>query len=148
MVEKAGTGRHMDFVKMADPGKIMEHYRGIMILEILHVMAVAFPKVCVVILYLRVFVNRWARIGTWLLIGAIVATWFSYTIAAIFQCVPFAYNWVSQLLVEAFHDPANTLERINLFRADVVSIYWFSPTAAACRISQQTLLSYSCPFAR
>ncbi|KAF2661609.1 hypothetical protein K491DRAFT_710822 [Lophiostoma macrostomum CBS 122681] len=93
MVEKAGTGRHADFVQMSDPGKIMEHYRGIMVLELLHLMAVGFPKACVVMLYLRVFTNKWARIGTWLLIGAIVATWFSYTIAAIFQCVPFAYNW-------------------------------------------------------
>ena len=56
-------------------------------------MAVAFPKFCVVILYLHVFTNKWTRIGSWVAIGLIAGTWFSYTIATLFQCMPFAYNW-------------------------------------------------------
>lgn len=93
MVKKAGTGRHLDYVAATDPLMIMEHFKGIMVHEILHLPAVAFPKLCVALLYLRVFTNKWARIATWVLIVTIAATWFSYTVAAMFQCVPFNFNW-------------------------------------------------------
>lgn len=93
MVKKAGTGRHAAYIASTDPAKITEHFKGIMINEVLHLPAVAFPKLVVVILYLRVFTNKWARIATWVLIYTIAATWFSYTIAAVFQCQPFAFNW-------------------------------------------------------
>lgn len=93
MVEKAGTGRHLDYVAATNPLMIMEHFKGIMVHEILHLPAVAFPKICVALLYLRVFTNKWARMATWALIITIGATWFSYTVAAMFQCVPFNFNW-------------------------------------------------------
>ncbi|KAF2737957.1 hypothetical protein EJ04DRAFT_421307, partial [Polyplosphaeria fusca] len=93
MVLKAGTGRHMDYITLTDPGRIPEHFKGIIIIEILHLPAVAFPKLCVVLLYLRIFVNKWERRITWILLCIISTTWVSYTIAIMFQCVPFAYNW-------------------------------------------------------
>ena len=93
MVKKAGTGRHMDYILMTDPGKISEHFKGIMVIEVLHLPAVAFPKLCVVLLYLRVITNKYARMVTWALIYIIAATWVSYTIATMFQCRPFAFNW-------------------------------------------------------
>ncbi|ORY12762.1 hypothetical protein BCR34DRAFT_482258 [Clohesyomyces aquaticus] len=93
MVKKAGTGRHMAYIQMTDSAKLPEHYKGIMIIEMLHLPAVAFSKLCVVVLYLRVFTNKYARMATWVLIYAIIATWLSYTVAACFQCTPFAFNW-------------------------------------------------------
>ncbi|KAF2466687.1 uncharacterized protein BDR25DRAFT_163487, partial [Lindgomyces ingoldianus] len=93
MVRKASTGRHMAYVEMTDPARINEHYKGIMVNEMLHLPAVAFPKLVVVLLYLRVFTNKWARMATWALIYIIIATWISYTVAACFQCTPFAFNW-------------------------------------------------------
>ncbi|KAF2252600.1 hypothetical protein BU26DRAFT_394231, partial [Trematosphaeria pertusa] len=93
MVKKAGTGRHMDYILMTDPGKITEHYKGIMINEVLHPAAVAFPKLVVVLLFLRVFTNRLERYAAWTLVAAVGATWFSFTVASCFQCTPFAYNW-------------------------------------------------------
>ncbi|KAJ4300698.1 hypothetical protein N0V90_002786 [Kalmusia sp. IMI 367209] len=41
-----------------DPARLTEHFRGIIINEFLHPAAVAFPKLCVVILFLRVFTNK------------------------------------------------------------------------------------------
>ncbi|KAF2260983.1 hypothetical protein CC78DRAFT_417648, partial [Lojkania enalia] len=100
MVKKAGTGRHLDYILMTDPGKarnlhisMIQHFKGIFVFEILHLPAVAFPKLCVVLLYLQVFTNKWARMATWALIYIIIATWISYTVAAMFQCIPFAFNW-------------------------------------------------------
>ena len=83
----------MDYILMTDPGKIPEHFKGILIQEVLHLPAVAFPKICIVLLYLKVFTNKWARMATWALLYIIIATWISFFVAVMFQCVPFAYNW-------------------------------------------------------
>lgn len=93
MVEKAGTGRHMAYVLSTDPGKITEHFKGIMIEEILHPAAVAFPKLTVVLLYLHILTNKYERMVAKILVFLIFATWASFTIAAMFQCTPFAFNW-------------------------------------------------------
>ncbi|KAF1843772.1 uncharacterized protein K460DRAFT_378830 [Cucurbitaria berberidis CBS 394.84] len=93
MVEKAGTGRHMALILSTDPAKIPEHFKGIMVQEVLHPAAVAFPKLTVVLLYLHILTNRYERFVAKLLIFLIFATWFSFTIAVMFQCKPFAFNW-------------------------------------------------------
>jgi hypothetical protein len=90
MVKFAGTGRHQIIL---DPTKITQHYKGIMINELVQPAAVAFPKVCVVLLFLHVFTNPYERIAAKALIAVILASWLSYTLAACFQCMPFAYNW-------------------------------------------------------
>ena len=93
MVEKAGTGRHMAFVLSADPAMISEHFKGIMIQEVLHPAAVAFPKLVVVLLYLHILTNKWERIAAKTLIFLIFATWLSFSVAVMFQCMPFDFNW-------------------------------------------------------
>ncbi|CAO2656176.1 Nn.00g049790.m01.CDS01 [Neocucurbitaria sp. VM-36] len=93
MVEKAGTGRHMAFVLSTDPAKIPEHFKGIMIQEVLHPAAVAFPKLAVVLLYLHILTNKYERFVAKTLIFVIFATWASFTVAAMFQCMPIAFNW-------------------------------------------------------
>lgn len=93
MVKKAGTGRHQNFIVMTDPGKITENYKGIMVNEVLHPAAVAMPKLCVVLLFLRVFTKKFERIAAWTLIAVIFSAWLSFTIATCFQCMPFAFNW-------------------------------------------------------
>jgi hypothetical protein len=93
MVEKAGTGRHMAYVFSNDPAMISEHFKGIMIQEVLHPAAVAFPKLIVVLLYLHILTNRWERVAAKTLIFVIFATWLSFTVAAMFQCMPFDFNW-------------------------------------------------------
>lgn len=92
-MKKAGTGRHQAFIVQTDPGMITENYKGIMVNELLHPAAVAFPKLCVVLLFLRVFTNKWERMIAWGLIAVILGGWLSFTVAACFQCTPFAFNW-------------------------------------------------------
>jgi hypothetical protein len=93
MVRKAGAGRHVDYVVADDPRKLPEFFKGILVNEILHLPAVAFPKLCVLVLYLRVFTNKSVRVATWALIYIVASTWIAYTVAAAFQCQPFAFNW-------------------------------------------------------
>ncbi|KAH7401504.1 hypothetical protein BKA66DRAFT_508022 [Pyrenochaeta sp. MPI-SDFR-AT-0127] len=93
MVEKAGTGRHMAYVLLTDPSKISKHFKGVMAQEVLHPAAVALPKLTVVFLYLQIMTNKYERMIAKILIFLISATCVSYTIAAMFQCIPFAFNW-------------------------------------------------------
>jgi hypothetical protein len=93
MVKIGFTGRHMAYIVTVDPTKITEHFKGIMILEVLHPAAVAFPKLLVVLLYLHILTNKYERMAAKVLVMLILATWFSYTIAAMFQCTPFAFNY-------------------------------------------------------
>ncbi|KAF2798255.1 hypothetical protein K505DRAFT_189223, partial [Melanomma pulvis-pyrius CBS 109.77] len=93
MVQKAGTGRHQEYIALTDPGKIAEHFKGIMVIEIIHPPAVAFSKLSVLLLYLKVFTSRTTRLMTWVVIYLVIGTWFTYTVAIMFQCRPFAYNW-------------------------------------------------------
>lgn len=93
MVKIAHTGRHTAWTLMTNPNNINNHYRGIFASELLHLPAVALPKIAVALLYLRVFTNKPARMTTHILIWFILATWFSYTIAIFFQCRPFGFLW-------------------------------------------------------
>ncbi|KAF1973490.1 hypothetical protein BU23DRAFT_417780, partial [Bimuria novae-zelandiae CBS 107.79] len=93
MVKKAGTGRHTAYNLQTDPARLPEHLKGIIIDEFLYPSAVAFPKLCVVILYLRVFTNKVERVIAWGLVGVIFAAWLSFFVATCFQCTPSAFNW-------------------------------------------------------
>lgn len=93
MVQVAETGRHMGYIVTHDPAKITEHFKGIMVLELLHPAAVAFPKLIVVLLYLHILTAKYERIAAKILVFLITATWLSFTVAALFQCMPFAFNW-------------------------------------------------------
>ncbi|KAF2685508.1 hypothetical protein K458DRAFT_13206 [Lentithecium fluviatile CBS 122367] len=93
MVKYTGTGRHTIKVLDEDPAKFTNYLKGVTANEFLHPAAVAFPKICVVLLFLRVFTNKYERMAAWGLIGVIFAAWLSFTVATMFQCVPFAFNW-------------------------------------------------------
>jgi len=93
MVEKASTGRHMAYIASTDPAKISEHFKGIMIQEVLHPAAVAFPKLTVVLLYLHILTNKYERLAAKTLVVLILSTWISFTVAVGFQCMPFRFNW-------------------------------------------------------
>lgn len=93
MVKDASTGRHIAYIVTLDPARIPLHFKGILVTEFLHPAAVAFPKLIVVMLYLHVLTNKYERYAAKGLVVFIIAAWFSYTIAACFQCMPFAFNW-------------------------------------------------------
>lgn len=103
MVEMADTGRHMAFVVTIDPKMITEHFKGIMVLELLHPAAVAFPKLLVVFLYLHILTNKYERIAAKILIALIFASWLSFTVAAVFQCTPFDFNWNKDIAGRCFN---------------------------------------------
>ncbi|EDU49287.1 integral membrane protein [Pyrenophora tritici-repentis] len=97
MVEESGLGRHEDYLDSTEPGKIQKHYKALLLQEFLHPSAVALPKLAVVIIYLRILTNKYERFAAKVLTFLIIATWISYTVAPVFQCTPFAFNWKSDI---------------------------------------------------
>ncbi|KAF1956625.1 hypothetical protein CC80DRAFT_548123 [Byssothecium circinans] len=93
MVKVAETGRHEAYVARTNPEGVSQHQIGVLINEFVQPGAVTFPKACVVILFLRVFTNKWERRAAQVLMALIIGSWIGYTVAAFFQCIPFAYNW-------------------------------------------------------
>ncbi|KAF2443967.1 hypothetical protein P171DRAFT_361043, partial [Karstenula rhodostoma CBS 690.94] len=93
MVKEAGTGRHLAFNMQRDLTSFTKHFKGVIVNELLHPAAVAFPKLVVVILYLRVFMNKLERGIAWGLFAVMIATFVSLFVATCFQCTPFAYSW-------------------------------------------------------
>lgn len=62
--------------------------------EFVYMAGVTFPKVAILILYLRVFVERKVRIVTWIVIGVVLTNWVAIgIIAALVTCQPFAFKW-------------------------------------------------------
>lgn len=92
MVKNAGTGQHMSALA-STPEKITGHLQGMIAQELIYPTAVALPKLMVVLLYLHILTNRHERLVAKGLAALITATWFSLTLAALLQCVPFAFNW-------------------------------------------------------
>ncbi|KAH8724612.1 hypothetical protein GQ44DRAFT_772951 [Phaeosphaeriaceae sp. PMI808] len=93
MVRDASTGRHQAFIVTIGPDRITEHFKGIMVMELLHPAAVAFPKLIVVLLYLQILTTKYERIAAKAVVVLVSATWLAFTVAAIFQCTPFEFNW-------------------------------------------------------
>lgn len=93
MVHNASTGRHIAYIVTVDSARVSEHFKGIMVSELIYPAAVAFPKLLVVLLYLHILTNKYERVAAKSLLVLIAATWFSYTVAAVFQCTPFAFNY-------------------------------------------------------
>ena len=62
-------------------------------LLILYSLAVAFPKLSILALYLRIFTEKRYRISTWVLAAIISGTAVTVSLTAVFQCSPVPYAW-------------------------------------------------------
>ncbi len=148
MVEKASTGRHMAYVLSTDSSRISEHFKGIMIQEILHPAAVAFPKLTVVLLYLHILTNKYERLAAKMLIFLILATWVSFTVAAMFQCLPFAFNWDKSILngrcfnVQVFANSSSVPNIVTDLAVLILPLRTVSKTSLYELHVKQTLTSY------
>ncbi|KAK2596435.1 hypothetical protein N8I77_013325 [Diaporthe amygdali] len=93
-VKVAGAGRHLAYWLIHDPSVIVPFLKIQTAGEFIYMAGVTFPKVAILILYLRVFVERKVRIITWIVIGVVLANWVAVgIIAALVTCQPFAFKW-------------------------------------------------------
>ena len=89
----AGVGRHLPAVLAADPVILVTWGKVIIALVVIYSFAVAFSKLAILALFLRIFVEKRYRIVTWVLAAIIAATPFAVSLATVFQCSPVRYAW-------------------------------------------------------
>ncbi|KAF1980436.1 hypothetical protein BU23DRAFT_445056 [Bimuria novae-zelandiae CBS 107.79] len=103
MVKRAGTGRHVEYVLKTHPEGVISHYKGLFANQLVHPLAVALPKIVIVILFLRVFNQKWERRAAWITLWLMLGTLISYSVASMFQCRPISYNWDQSIPGKCFN---------------------------------------------
>jgi len=93
LVDKGGAGRHFAYWLITDPPLLTTYLKLQTAAEFVYVAACLFPKLSILVLYLRVFTDRTVRICTWFVICFCVAHALANIIASFTICQPFAYKW-------------------------------------------------------
>lgn len=78
---------------MEDPNMISKYALMLYILDWFYVPSNMLSRVSVVILYLRIFTDKWARAACWAVIGFLVANCLATIIAAQLECTPLRFAW-------------------------------------------------------
>lgn len=98
MVKIAGGGHHVVHLAENNPDAVVNWLKIQTGDEIIYMTAVTLPRICICILYLRVFTKRIVRIFTWITLTLCILHWFGSGILAEFLvCHPYAYRWDSTL---------------------------------------------------
>ena len=92
-MQYGGAGRHAAYWDITNPSMIGTWAKLIYVVEMTYFLAVCLSKVAILALYLRIFRNKLELVTTYVLVGVVVTTWLSETIAACLQCLPFEYQW-------------------------------------------------------
>ncbi|KAI9154919.1 Satratoxin biosynthesis SC12 cluster protein [Paramyrothecium foliicola] len=93
-VELAGVGRHFAYWLINDPTKIATTLQIQAGAEFLYIVGVTSPKISLLILYLKIFIDRNVRIWTYVTIGLVLAHFVATGFGTYFGvCQPFAFKW-------------------------------------------------------
>jgi hypothetical protein len=92
-VTLGGLGRHTAAVIMEDPQMVSTFLMLLYILDWFYVPSNMLSRLSVVILYLRVFTDKWARRACWAVVAFLVLNCLSTIIAASLECTPLSYAW-------------------------------------------------------
>lgn len=92
-VHIAGVGQHLPAVLAANPATLLTWGKIIYALLIIYSLAVAFPKLSILALYLRIFTEKPYRISTWVVAAIISGTAIAVSLVGFFQCSPVPLAW-------------------------------------------------------
>lgn len=84
-------GRHASQVTLPNLVVVFKLLLGF---ECMYVTAVAFIKVSILAMYLRIFPSREFKIGSYIIGATIIAWWFAIVAVCVFQCDPIYKAWV------------------------------------------------------
>lgn len=93
MIKSGGVGRHTAYYLAKDPEKIIKSLKLAVAQEFLYAFSITFPKLAIIALYLRIFMDKWIRRITWLMGIIIAMNGFSIFITILSLCRPIAYRW-------------------------------------------------------
>lgn len=98
MVQYCGVGRHATALAfLGESYKLTRWGKGIIAMVPLYLLAVTLPKICVLVLYLRIFTQWVYRTTCYVLIAIVMGNFIGGTIALLTSCIPLAKIWDSEL---------------------------------------------------
>jgi len=93
MVAYGGVGRHIMWLETNDLTALTTFLKMQIPFTILYALAVTFPKLAILGLYLRVFIQKRYRITSYVLIAILSSSCLSVVIVTFVQCTPVSYLW-------------------------------------------------------
>lgn len=78
---------------MENPKMINKYLLLLYLLDWFYVPSNMLSRISVILLYLRIFTDRWARAACWAVMGFLIANCLATIIAAQLECTPLAYTW-------------------------------------------------------
>ena len=92
-VVDGGVGHHEATLALTDPEKPVLATKFFFVLSFLYLAAVVFPKLAILAIYLRVFVQTHFRTACYILAMLVIANWVGNTVALLSMCKPLQYFW-------------------------------------------------------
>lgn len=93
MVDVGGVGRHTLWNCVHKPSALMMYAKLQIPFTVVLFWSITFAKVAILSLYLRIFLNRWLRWGTYACIAVQICSAIANTIVTCNVCKPLAFLW-------------------------------------------------------
>ena len=93
MVLHGGVGHHLPWLEANDLQSLTAFAKLQIPFTIFYSLAVTFPKMAILGLYLRIFVQKGYRIVSWLLMGILALSCVVVLILTLTQCTPLSFLW-------------------------------------------------------
>jgi hypothetical protein len=93
LVEIGGLGRHIAYHLLNDPNTFVNFLKLQTGVEIIYMASITLPKIAILMLYLKIFVDRKARFLAWVMLVILVMFFFGGLLLATLLCRPYAFKW-------------------------------------------------------
>lgn len=144
-VQIAGVGRHLDVLFATNPEAVVHWAKAGYAIEQLYCAAVAFPKLSILAMYLRIFTSKAYRYTTYAVGAIITAAAVAGIITSLASCRPFSARWNPQLFVSNCIDAPRFWQALSFpnIITDVVMLLLPLPVVWHLKISQNQRLAVS-----
>ncbi len=78
---------------MSDPAKLIVWSKFVLVIPLVYLAAIVFPKLVILAIYLRIFTKKSYRVTCRVLAGLLIANWIAVTITELLICRPLAFLW-------------------------------------------------------
>ncbi|KAM0166534.1 hypothetical protein ACHAQE_001339 [Botrytis cinerea] len=92
-INYCGVGRHIEAIELSAPSKLLSLYKLLMFFPATYAIAVTFPKLSILAMYLRIFTVPFYRMITYFVIYILVISSTILFMMMLFQCTPVDYFW-------------------------------------------------------
>lgn len=92
-IHYGGVGYHSAVLVLSSPSTLIVWEKYVLIIPMVYMTAIIFPKLAILVLYLRFFTKRIDRIACWVVGALMVANCVGSVTAGFFLCVPLEFLW-------------------------------------------------------